>query len=67
VTATNFDDLIQRVNRSPELAGALPVFVFAKGIGRIVENRLVWDITYRDGKLLVNGTDLSSMMGSGNR
>ena len=67
VTATNFDDLMQRANRIPELAGALPVFVFAKGIGRIVDNRVVWDITYRGGRLLVNGTDLSSMMGSGNR
>ena len=67
VTATNFDDLMQRANRIPELAGALPVFVFAKGIGRTVENRVVWDITYRGGKLVVNGTDLSSMMGSGNR
>ena len=61
VTATNFDDLMQRANAIPELAGVLPVFVFAKGIGRTVENRLVWDITYRDDKLLVNGTDLSAM------
>jgi len=67
VTATNFDDLLQRINHIPELAGVLPVFVFAKGIGRTVENRLVWDITYRDNKLLVNGTDLSSMMGGGRR
>ena len=64
VTAVNFDLLMQRANAMPELAGALPVLVFAKGIGHNVENRLVWDITYRRGKMLVNGTDLSSMMGS---
>jgi len=67
VTATSFDDLMQRANRMPELAGALPALVFAKGIARTVENRLVWDITYRDDKLLVNGTDLSAMMAGRNR
>ena len=67
VTATNFDELMQRANSIPELAGVLPAFVFAKGIGRTVENRLVWDITYRDRKLLVNGTDLSAMAGARSR
>lgn len=67
VIATNFDDLMQRASSIPELAGTLPVLVFAKGMGRAVENRLVWDITYRDDKLLVNGTDLSAMAGGGRR
>lgn len=67
VTATNFDALMQRANGIPELAGVLPVFVFAKGIGRNVENRLVWDITYRGNKLLVNGTDLSTMTGGASK
>ncbi len=65
VTATGFDSLVQRANDMPELAGVLPLFVFAKGIGRTVEDRLVWDITYRNDKLLVNGTDLSTLTGSG--
>jgi len=67
VTATNFDELVQRVNGVPKLAGALPGLLFAKGVGRTVDNRLAWDITYRDNKLLVNGTDLSAMMGSARR
>ncbi len=61
VTATNIDALMQRANDIPEMASLLPALVFAKGIGRTVENRLVWEITYRDNRLLVNGTDLSAM------
>lgn len=67
VTATNFDALLQRANAIPDLAGVLPVFVFAKGIARTVEDRLVWDITYLGSKVLVNGTDLSAMMGDRKR
>ena len=67
VTATNFDGLMQRANNIPELANVLPALVFAKGIGRTVDNRVVWDITYRDNKLLVNGTDLSAMTGGGRK
>ena len=67
VAATDFDALMQRANSIPEMAGALPLFVFAKGIGRAVDNRVVWDITFRDNKLLVNGTDLSAMAGGGRR
>ncbi|GAC1345644.1 MAG: hypothetical protein NVSMB18_25780 [Acetobacteraceae bacterium] len=64
ITATNLDVLQQRVAAMPELAGAVPVFIMAKGIGRTVENRVVWDVTYRDGRLLVNNQDLSAMAGS---
>ena len=63
ITATNFDDVIARVNAVPELASVLPLFVFAKGVSRTVESRLVWNVAYRDNKLLVNGTDLSAMTG----
>ena len=63
ITANNFDDLIARVKAVPELAGVLPLFVFAKGVSQTVDGRLVWNLAYRDNKLLVNGTDLSAMMG----
>ena len=63
ITASNFDDLIARVNAVPELAGVLPLFVFAKGVSQTVEGRLVWNLVYRDDKLLVNGTDLSAITG----
>ena len=67
VTATNFDSLMQQASNTPELASVLPAFVFAKGIGRVVGNQVVWDVTYRDNKLLVNGTNLLAMMGGGSR
>ena len=63
ITATNLDLLQQRVAASPELAQAGPVFIFLKGIGRTVQNRMVWDVTFRDGRLLVNNQDLSAMLG----
>ena len=63
ITVSNFDDLIARVNAVPELAGVLPAFIFAKGVSLTVEGRLVWNLAYRDNKLLVNGTDLSAMTG----
>ena len=63
ITATGFDALMTKIQGNPALAQAVPVLVLAKGFGRNVENRLVWDITYRDNKLLVNGVDLSKMGG----
>jgi len=63
ITASNFDDLIARVNAVPELAGVRPALIFAKGVSQTVEGRLVWNLAYRDNKLLVNGTDLSAMTG----
>ena len=63
VTASNFDNLIARVNAVPELAGVLPALIFAKGMSQTVEGRLVWNLAYRDNKLLVNGADLSAMTG----
>ncbi len=67
VTATNFDELVQRANNIPEMTGVLPALLFAKGTGRAIDNRLVWDIAFRDNKLLVNGTDLSAMMDGGRK
>ena len=61
VTATDFDAVLNRVKAVPSLAQVLPALVFAKGIGRNVGDKVVWDVTYLGGKLLVNGTDLSAM------
>lgn len=63
ITATNLDLLQQRVASAPELAQGLPILILAKGIGRAVENRVVWDVTYRDGRVLVNNQDLTAMFG----
>lgn len=62
-TATNLDLLQQRIASDPNLAQGGPVIIFLKGIGRSVENRMVWDVTYRNGRLLVNSQDLTAMMG----
>ena len=63
VSATGFDALIETVKAIPDLASALPALVFAKGIGRDAGDRLVWDITYRHGQVVVNGVDLAAMAG----
>lgn len=63
VSATGFDALIETVKAIPDLASGLPALVFAKGIGRGAGDRLVWDITYRRGQVVVNGVDLAAMAG----
>jgi hypothetical protein len=65
VTATNFDALMDRAKRDPTMRQALAVLTFAKGIGRNDGDRLVWDITWQDGKALVNGVDVMAMANNG--
>ena len=40
---------------------ALAVLTIAKGIGQASGNQTVWDITYQDRKVLVNGVDVLAM------
>lgn len=63
VTATDMDALLVTVQASPALAQAVPVIVFAKGIGRTENGKLVWDMQFDSSKLLVNGVDLMKMTG----
>jgi hypothetical protein len=63
--ATGFDALMQKVSATPELQQAGPVLIFLKGIGKQDGDALVWNVVYQDQKLLVNGTDLSSMIPGG--
>ena len=64
ITATNFDLLQQRVSAMPALAQqAMPVFIFLKGIGRATNNQMVWDVSYKDNRLLINNQDLTALMG----
>ncbi len=66
IVAEKFDALVQTIQAIPDLAqGGVPLLVFAKGIGRNVGDTLVWDVSYADGKALVNGVDLSAMAGGG--
>ena len=57
-----FEALMADANNRPELAQAAPVMIFLKGIGKQEGDAVVWNISYQDNKLLVNGTDLSAMV-----
>jgi hypothetical protein len=57
-----FDALMADASQRPELAQAAPVMIFLKGIGKQEGDAVVWNVSYQDKKLLVNGTDLSAMM-----
>ena len=63
VVARDFDKLVAVISGEPMLAQAMPALVFLKGLGKSAEGGLVWDVTYDGGKLAVNGTDMSAMMG----
>ena len=60
--ATGLDALIRRANATPELKQAAPVLIFLKGIGEPDGKEMVWRVSFSDGKLSVNDTQLSDMM-----
>jgi hypothetical protein len=62
LAATGLDALVQQANSVPELKQAAPVLFLLKGMGKQNGAETVWDITYRDKKMLVNGNDLSGML-----
>ena len=62
IRATGLEALIRLAGQVPELKAALPVLFFLKGIGEPDGDATVWNLEYRDGKFLVNGTDFSKMM-----
>lgn len=62
--ATGFEALIRRAGAVPELKMAAPVLIFLKGIARQEGTETVWRISYSDGKVMVNDTDLSDLMPS---
>ena len=62
ITVTGLDALIKRANTTPELKQIAPVLIFLKGIGKQDGNETSFAISYENGSLKVNDTDLSSMM-----
>ena len=64
ITAENFDKLQQTMAAEPQTADIAPLVIFLKGIARSEQTRLVWDIAYRDNRLLINGQDMSALMGA---
>ena len=68
ITATGYDDMMQKVAAIPAFSGqAVPALAFVKGIGKTENNKIVWDIVYKDGKALVNNVDMSSLMGGADK
>ena len=63
VTATDVDALLAKVQNIPALGQAVPVIVLAKGIGRTEGGKMVWDMKFDGGTVLVNGVDLTKMGG----
>ena len=64
ITAENFDKLQQTMAAEPQTADVAPLVIFLKGIARTEQTRLVWDIAYRDNRLLINSQDMSALMGA---
>jgi len=63
VTATGFDALLDQIRADPKLASALPVLATIRLLARPEGDRLIWDITFRHGDLLINGTDITALLG----
>jgi len=64
IIATGFDALVQQVKQDPKAAKALPGLLLVRGLAKADGKRLVWLVSrHPDGKLLVNGVDMSAMAG----
>jgi hypothetical protein len=61
-SATGMDEMIRRAGGTPELQQAVPVLILLKGIGQQEGDKMVWNISYQGGKIMVNGNDLSQMI-----
>ncbi len=59
---TGLDALIAQSSGVPQLKSAVPVMFLLKGMGKQEGTTTVWDITYRDGHALVNGTDVAGLI-----
>jgi hypothetical protein len=55
LSATGIDTLIAQAQGKPALQQALPIMFIAKGMGRPEGGATVWDITFGDGPMKVNG------------
>jgi hypothetical protein len=58
-----YDALLQRLQSDPAIKAAVPMLIFAKGIGQQQpDGTVLWKVSYADDKVLVNGADLSTLM-----
>ncbi len=65
LTAHGLDALIRRANTTPQLKQIAPALLLVKGLGQQNGDETVWHITYIQGTVMVNDTDLSAMLGRG--
>jgi len=64
VSITGFDALMDKAQKMPEGAMALPVMALLKGLAKTEGDRLIWRIAFsEDKKVLVNGMDISKLGG----
>jgi hypothetical protein len=63
IQATGLDELIKVVSADRMLRQGVPVLILLKGIGDEQGDKTVWKVTYSGGKVTVNGTDMSALMG----
>lgn len=61
--ATGVDAAIQALSSDPQAKGAVGMLIFLKGLSRPDGDGLVWNVTFDGQKLLVNGTDVSTLGG----
>jgi hypothetical protein len=62
VRVTGADKITSDANTNPELKPVAPALIFLKGLAKQDGDALIWNISYKDKRLLVNETDLSSMV-----
>ncbi len=67
ITAHGLDDLIAQAQANPALQAGIPVVIFLKGIAKVTGDQALWQVTLAKGKALVNGVDLSAMLGGGGK
>ncbi len=64
LAADGLDDLLARTQADPLLQPAAPVIIFLKGIAKTTGSQAAWLVTVDRGRLLVNGVDLSAIIGN---
>lgn len=61
LTAKNFDQLVQTVQKVPAAVKIVPLLVIARGLAQTENGQLVWNIEIANDTVKVNGTDLRAM------
>jgi hypothetical protein len=61
ITATGFDALVARMRQIPDAAGWLPLMSRLRAVAHGSGDSLSWDLSLKDSRLLVNGTDAATL------